>query len=140
MTDHLKRRGLLLGLGALFAAPAIAKAANLMPVSVPSLKLWGDGIHDDTEALQDFVDRRIPTGLVRLPSGVFKISHTFRLFGSDFRLVGNGATIKAAPGFSGGAAVELAAVRCEMRDLKVDMRSSEAVALSLNGPAIVRAQ
>ncbi len=30
----MKRRGLLLGLGALFAAPAIVRAASLMPVSV----------------------------------------------------------------------------------------------------------
>lgn len=30
----MKRRGLLLGLGALFAAPAIVRVASLMPVSV----------------------------------------------------------------------------------------------------------
>lgn len=43
----MKRRGLLLGLGALFAAPAIVRAASLMPVSVLKPKLLIDGLDID---------------------------------------------------------------------------------------------
>ena len=44
----MKRRGLLLGLGALFAAPAIVRANALMPVSVlkPELLISGFNIND----------------------------------------------------------------------------------------------
>ncbi len=44
----MNRRGLLLGLGALFAAPAIVRVASLMPVSVlqPELLISGLEISD----------------------------------------------------------------------------------------------
>ncbi len=49
----MNRRSLLRGL---FAAPAVVAASSLMPISVRALvltppRLWGDGIHDDTAAL-----------------------------------------------------------------------------------------
>jgi len=50
----LKRRGFLLGV---MAAPAIVRSASLMPLYVPpSIILYADGVHDDTRALQAWVD------------------------------------------------------------------------------------
>jgi hypothetical protein len=49
------RRGFLGAMLAAAAAPAFVKVGVLMPVrqiTVPPLVLWGDGIHDDTAALQ----------------------------------------------------------------------------------------
>lgn len=46
------RRGLLTGLGAFLAAPAIVRASNLMPVKDWLPRIIGDGIHDDWEGLQ----------------------------------------------------------------------------------------
>ncbi len=40
---ELPRRRFIAGLGALFAAPAIVRAASLMPVSVPRLALYTPG-------------------------------------------------------------------------------------------------
>jgi hypothetical protein len=54
----LNRRGFLGALLAASAAPAFVKAESLMKLYVPPLVLWGDGIHDDTKALQAFFDGR----------------------------------------------------------------------------------
>ena len=49
----MQRRSFLGALIAAAAAPAIVRADSLMPLYVPRPpKLWGDGIHDDTAALQ----------------------------------------------------------------------------------------
>ena len=53
MTD---RRGFLGAMLAAAAAPAFVKAGVLMPVRDTRLILWGDGIHDDTQALQAALD------------------------------------------------------------------------------------
>ncbi len=55
MTSYLSRRALFGGLAAILAAPAIVKAEAIMRISPPFL--WGDGIHDDTQAIQDMIDR-----------------------------------------------------------------------------------
>lgn len=53
----MQRRTFLGALAGLIAAPAVVKAAGIMPVSVERIpRLWGDGIHDDTEALQWLID------------------------------------------------------------------------------------
>lgn len=60
----ITRRGLLQGIFAAGMAPAICKAEILMPVRkiiVPSkmtetLILWGDGVHDDSKALQAVIN------------------------------------------------------------------------------------
>lgn len=55
--SELKRRGFLFAALAVCAAPAIVRADSLMRVVPPRrLVLWGDGIHDDTAALQDILD------------------------------------------------------------------------------------
>lgn len=70
------RRSFLRGL---FAAPAIVAASSLMPINTRLLlpvapRLWGDGIHDDTAALQWFVDHpKDMTEILLVPDGVFRI-------------------------------------------------------------------
>lgn len=56
------RRRFLFGAAALLAAPAIARASSLMPVSDWSrLPLyWGDGVHDDTPYIQAALDKLAP--------------------------------------------------------------------------------
>jgi hypothetical protein len=49
----IHRRNLFLGL---LAAPAVVRASSLMPIYAPPLVLYGDGVHDDTEALQAYLD------------------------------------------------------------------------------------
>lgn len=49
----LARRGFLVGL---LAAPSIVSAASIMRVAPYSI-IWGDGIHDDTAAIQRLIDR-----------------------------------------------------------------------------------
>lgn len=70
------RRRFLFGAGAaaLLAAPALVHASSLMKLSVPRVpKLWGDGIHDDSAALQYLIDQQAPTGLVRFPPGDYRL-------------------------------------------------------------------
>lgn len=98
----LQRRGFLTSILALAAAPAIVQASSLMRVrywervaavssgmfapgsivigrGIPpdtriAHQLWGDGIHDDTEALQALVN-----GGTQIPSGRYLISNTLVL-------------------------------------------------------------
>ena len=55
MKIETNRRSLLRGL---FASPAIIAVDSLMPVKLMMAgpKLWGDGVHDDTHALQALID------------------------------------------------------------------------------------
>lgn len=83
----MQRRGFLLASLAAFAAPAIVHADSLMRLAVPRLVLWGDGVHDDTQALQNLLaglDVRRPDGAsllrsyadnrtIYLPAGTYKI-------------------------------------------------------------------
>ena len=77
----MNRRSLLRGL---FAAPAIVAIGSIMPVKVIEHfasvvpKLWGDGIHDDSAALQYLIDNAVG-GMVRLPSGIFRVSNTLHV-------------------------------------------------------------
>lgn len=55
----MNRRSFIGSILALGLAPAIVRASSLMPViaRIPdSLILYGDGIHDDTKAMQAFMD------------------------------------------------------------------------------------
>lgn len=84
----LSRRGFIGGLGAILAAPAIVKASSLMPVRALVPTLYGDGIHDDTEALNYLFARgRIftPTGIIKdwgdgivIDGGHYKVSDTIQ--------------------------------------------------------------
>lgn len=69
----------------LMAAPAIVRSESLMVLPRRKLYLWGDGIHDDTEALQAFVDGKRVINLNKdvfmawgdtLEGGSFRVSKT----------------------------------------------------------------
>lgn len=90
------RRGFLGAMLAAATAPAFVKAGALMPIYVPQapkvLTLWGDGIHDDTAALQAAImggsvvyadGRPIERGFVR--GGTYRTSATLVY---DGRVVG----------------------------------------------------
>lgn len=94
----MDRRGFLRGL---FAAPAIVAASSLMPVSAKLLldlppKLWGDGIHDDTAALQALLDGVRPGGSVNL-NGIYRVTRTLKMKPGT-SLVGGNSTILANHG------------------------------------------
>lgn len=70
MTRGTSRRSFLHGL---FCAPAIVAASSIMPVKaildLPP-QIWGDGIHDDTAALQWVLDRPSP----HIVRGVYRVT------------------------------------------------------------------
>ena len=79
----MNRRGFLTAMLAACAAPAIVRAESLMRIVVPTLaeiRLYGDGIHDDTDALQKIIDGA--TGSIILPRGNYRITSTLRLSSS----------------------------------------------------------
>ncbi len=72
----MTRRGFLKAMLVAAAAPAIVRAESLMPIYVPKIIvpgdtiLWGDGVHDDTMALQALIDGKkvwTPDGRVISP-------------------------------------------------------------------------
>lgn len=73
---NLQRRNFLGGLGALLVAPSVVRAASLMPVSNQALgvMLWGDGIHDDTAAIQRMINLAKPGAVVQIPAGNFRLT------------------------------------------------------------------
>jgi len=101
------RRGFLGAMLAACAAPAIVKASSLMPIYVPKiiappyLTLWGDGVHDDTLALQAMIDgkevvrhdgasfSRNPDGAIFLASGTYAVSSAIRLTGDGHHHIEN---------------------------------------------------
>ena len=101
----INRRDFLKAMLATAAAPAIVKLSSIMPVVQLSdgLILWGDGIHDDTRAIQALLDGGrivrssdgilIPNGYIY--GGDFLISETVNISsgnvisGSNFKIKGN---------------------------------------------------
>lgn len=86
---------------ALAAAPAIVRADSLMRVvTIDQLILWGDGIHDDTLALQALIDgktvkrrdgstfARYHNGAILLRYGVFAVSSPIVITGGGHRIDG----------------------------------------------------
>jgi len=53
----MNRRSFLTACLATLSAPAIVRASSLMPLSVRLPILWGDGLHDDTEAFHRLLVR-----------------------------------------------------------------------------------
>lgn len=105
---ELSRRGFLGAMLAAAAAPAFVKSDSLMRIVVPRpvlLTLWGDGVHDDAQAIQALIDGRSvmfggrefgprPDGSIYFPSGTFAMGAA-AVIGSGARLFGNGAQLKA---------------------------------------------
>jgi hypothetical protein len=105
---NLSRRGFLGAMLAAAAAPAIVKSDSLMRIVVPRpvlLTLWGDGVHDDAQAIQALVNGQSvmfgghefgprPDGSIYLPSGMFAMGAA-AVIGSGTKLRGNGSQLKA---------------------------------------------
>jgi hypothetical protein len=69
----MNRRGFLAAILAAASAPAIVQADSLMRIFVPPQEiviLWGDGAHDDTAALQRWMNG----GRVFTPEGMLRSS------------------------------------------------------------------
>ena len=75
----MNKRDFMKGILALGIAPAIVKAENLMRIATPKIILYGDGIHDDTQALQTWIDG----GRVLRPDGSTIGRH---ITGGDYRI------------------------------------------------------
>lgn|SRR3990167_8894628 len=82
---NMTRRGFLGAMLAACAAPAIIRADNIMRVFVPperGIILWGDGLRDDTGALEAFFEGRKVVSPVGVPfngvlmNGNYLISRT----------------------------------------------------------------
>src|SRR5258706_15144126 len=103
----IHRRGLLLGALAAFAAPAIVRADSLMKLYVPRrLILWGDGVADDTEALQALINgEEVLTsfgGIAShrtIPFGAYLTGSPLVI--SEGGLLLSGISLAAKPGFQG---------------------------------------
>jgi len=104
----ISRRGFLGAILAAAAAPAIVKSDSLMRIMVPRpvlLTLWGDGVHDDAQALQALISGQSvafqgrafgprPDGTIYLPVGTFAMGAA-AIVGPGSKLFGNGSTLKA---------------------------------------------
>jgi hypothetical protein len=79
MSGLIHRRGLLIGLGALFAAPAIVRASSLMPVKAIEMPLWGESpMMEATRLLQElgtFGNATIWIDVDRLTPGLINMLH-----------------------------------------------------------------
>jgi hypothetical protein len=105
---NFSRRGFLGAILAAAAAPAIVKSDSLMRIVVPRpvlLTLWGDGVHDDAQAIQALVSGQSvmfggrefgprPDGSIFFPSGTFAMG-AVAVIGSGAKLFGNGTQLKA---------------------------------------------
>lgn len=108
---NTSRRSFLRGILALSAAPAIVKADSLMKIVVPMpefLTLYGDGIHDDTRAFQQYLDMKpvfykgeilrlepfyvggLPSRWINFPPGKFLTTDTIRIQSNPINTVFRG--------------------------------------------------
>jgi len=86
------RRGFLGAMLAAAMAPAVVKSSSLMKIATPKpllLTLYGDGVHDDTSALQTLLAGGMvlsksglilgkDAGVLCIPSGVFSVTETLK--------------------------------------------------------------
>jgi hypothetical protein len=129
----MNRRGLLLGLGSLLAAPAIVKISSIMPVHDWTETLYGDGIHNDIPALAALLRgqkvRRpwgggerisVVNGVLSIPEGIFYLPQTsipaLRSDDSIRKIVTDRAIFK----WNDGEAVTFA--QCEFQGINLNPR------------------
>lgn len=70
----MQRRGFIAAAVAAMVAPIAPEAHAHMPDGL--VRLWGDGVHDDTAALQALITQGLP---VFLRPGVYRLTKTFRV-------------------------------------------------------------
>ena len=102
------RRGFLGSILALSAAPAIVRADALMRVMpIDRLILWGDGIQDDTIALQALINgarvlRFDKAGFTRFSDGGIHLRNGHFLINQPLELTGSGNVIDSCVFISNG--------------------------------------
>lgn len=100
----MNRRGFIGSILAAAAAPAIISGGVLMPIKVlrnSPLVLWGDGIHDDTAALQGVMDGKTVYQLDPMSGVLVKVANK-SITNGQFRVsstivMGEGASIGGSP-------------------------------------------
>lgn len=55
----------------------LVPAATAAPVASPLLRLWGDGVHDDTAAFQALIDKA-QGSVVFIPAGTYRVTSVIR--------------------------------------------------------------
>lgn len=105
----ISRRGFLKSILALGAGPAIVRLGSLMPLYIPSLILWGDGKHDDADAINALlagkrikhlgVFLQVPNdAIVLLPSGIYSVTKTLLIPEGRSAEIHGSKFISTAPG------------------------------------------
>lgn len=126
---------LVLGGGDSLAAPAKRPSANggdPGPFNVRRFGAVGDGVHDDSPAIQKALDA-VPAGggTVFVPPGVYRLGQTVHFRRDSTRLIGagmNATTLRAAPTANFLVCLEIAKLNgCVMSELTVDANWSERV-------------
>ena len=110
---------------------ALTKAHNRMiegaPVNVKDYGAVGDGVADDTVAIQAAIDASPAGSKIILPVGNYKLTATINLNKPALQLVGSGSS------YSGvnlivdhllGAGIRVSETNCQITDLKVDASAS----------------
>lgn len=133
---NLHRRSLLTAALAALAAPAIVRADSLMRLPPRRLPvLWGDGLHDDTAALQLLIDNARGQ-YVEFPPGTYAISSPLRFHHAHVN--GNRALVRPRPDFAGHALLEIrgdTARRSLVENFDLDVQHRAIAAMRFGGCA-----
>lgn len=96
------RRKFLFGAAALALAPALVRAENIMRIKPPTLILYGDGVHDDTHAVNALISgEKVWSGVLRryiapegndihVPFGTHRMTGSIRVAGDGHINFGGG--------------------------------------------------
>jgi hypothetical protein len=125
------RRKLLFGAAALALAPAIARAENIMRIKPPTLILYGDGVHDDTHAMNSLVSgERVWSGIhqhwvtpkgnyIRLPDGHHKITDSIRISRDALDIDFGGAVLDLSSAPADTHAINVSGMGNHIRNIRV---------------------
>ena len=121
MNGRMNRRGFFRLVAGAALAPVVAKVGQAFPL--PPI-LWGDGVHDDTAALQalidgeivEFADRTIADGcgwiedVLHLPKAIYRTSEALQLRNPSDQIYDfGGSRLIASPDFSSSEMVVIPA-------------------------------
>ncbi|MFJ4785136.1 glycosyl hydrolase family 28-related protein [Streptomyces sp. NPDC088794] len=106
VTGGQQSRVIEVNIGSVFAVNGQTGNVNItgvtdwLNVTLPPYGAAGDGLHDDTPALQAAINACQPGGTVYLPRGVYKTTETLDL-GNGVTLRGSHANLMVGPGMTG---------------------------------------